>query len=172
MKLKSILYLGVILIATMAQAQTHYQEIIRYKNKNIKTIHTYNSSHVLDGETIHYYPTGFEKTVMNYTNGTVNGLIYNYYNYGTLESFGLVENDLAQGPFEYFHKNGKPKQKIVYYNNLVVAVMDCYSPKGAKLYCGVINSGNGYINIYNSKGVLMAKDIFKEGKIVERQYVD
>ncbi|WP_322969608.1 hypothetical protein [Faecalibacter sp. LW9] len=174
MKLKFNLYLGVFLITSLLQlqAQSHYQEIIRYENKKIKSVFTYNSNHQLDGETIHYYPNGLEKSVINYKNDKVDGEVMNFYSNGMTESVGTVTQDLANGQFEYFHENGKPKQKIVYYNNLVVGILDCYLPNGDKVYCGVINSGNGFINIYDRKGNVVAKDIFKEGKMVERKYVE
>lgn len=174
MKLKSFLYLGVFIITSViqVQAQYHYQEIVRYKNGKIKSILTFNANHQLEGESIQYYPNGMEKSVTYYKNGIVDGLVMNFYQNGMTESVGTVIQNLANGHFEYFHENGKPKQKILYYNNLVIGVSDCFTVRSEKVYCGVVNSGNGFINIYDRKGNLVAKDIFKEGKIIERTYIE
>lgn len=110
MKNKKYYLLLFLFISINILAQTHYQEIIRYENKRIKSILTFSNNDILDGETIHYYPNGLIKSYINYSGGKVNGLIENYYSNGNLESSGLVVNDLAENLFNYYHENGKLKQ--------------------------------------------------------------
>lgn len=167
--LQYLIYSLIVCFCMNASAQTHYQEILRYKNSSIQSILTYNNQNVLDGETVHFYPNEKIKTVINFQNGKANGLFQNYYSNGNLESTGLLVNDLAEGVFEYFYENGYPKQKITFINNLIVEIKDCYTIKKQQVYCGVVNSGNGFINIYDKKGNVIAKDIIKEGKMVKRE---
>ena len=165
-------FILLILAVHTSLAQTHYQEILRYPNKNIQSIRTFNNQEILDGETVFFYPNENIKTVLTYVNGKANGIIENYYNYGILESSGLLIDDLAEGVFEYYHENGAKKQKIYYVNNKIMGIDNCYTYRKEKVYCGVVNNGNGFINIYDKKGKLIAKDIIKNGEMLNREYIN
>jgi len=153
-------------------AQTHYQEIIRNENKKIQAIHTYNQNHILDGETAYFYPNENIKTIINFVDGKANGIIYKYHLNNILESSGLLIDDMAEGVFEYFHENGANKQKILYIKNKINTIQDCFSYKKEKVYCGAVNNGNGFINLYDKKGKLIGKDIIKNGIMVKRETVN
>ena len=174
--MKSIFNISILTIlfsvSAITHAQTHYQEIIRYKNNTIQTIYTYNNQDILDGETVHFYPNEKVKTVINFVSGKANGIVQSYYYNGNLESSGIIINDMAEGLFEYYHENGAPKHKITYLNNKIVSIKDCTNSRNSELYCGTVNNGNGFINIYDKKGKLVAKDIIKDGKMVKREAVN
>ncbi len=167
MKKYSFILLSILLHISL-NAQTHYEEIIRYKNNNVKSIITHNSNDILDGPTTHYYPNGLIKTYIEFRDGKANGIIENYYSNGSLESTGNITNDLANGLFYYYHPNQNLKQIILYQNNKIETINECYDRKNNKLYCGTIKNGNGFINIYDKKANLIARDQIENGNFVKR----
>lgn len=155
-----------VFIQSLANAQTHYEEIIRYKNGNIKSIISYNSNNIKDGQTINYYPNGNIQSYIPYMNGNINGVVENYYKNEILESTGIIVDNLLEGKFYYFHKNGKPKSIINFEKNKPKNIEKCFDKKSNILYCGPFNNGNGEIYIYDENGNLISKDHFKNGEFV------
>jgi antitoxin component YwqK of YwqJK toxin-antitoxin module len=149
-------------------AQTHYQEILRFKNNEIQAVITYNANDILDGESIYYYPNGYVKSYINYIEGKANGTIENYHQNGELEAIGLIVDDKAEGIHEYYHSNGVLKQLILYKNNRIIDINKCTDKKNNKLYCGKVKNGNGFINIYDEKGNLIARDQIENGLFTNR----
>jgi len=167
--MKNIIFLLISFLPNSSlKAQGHYEEIIRFDNNDIKSIITYNSNDVLDGPTTHYHPNGLVKTYIEFIDGKANGFIQNYYPSGTLESTGVVNNDMADGLFYYYHPNQNLKQIILYNQNKIVDIDYCFDQKKNKLYCGKIYNGNGFINVYDKKGKLIARDQIENGIMIKR----
>lgn len=152
--------------------QTHFEEIIRYNNGTIKSIITYNANDIKDGPTYNYYSNGNLQSYIPYENGQINGVVENYYKDETLESTGMVINNLATGKFEYYHSNGRPKSTLNYVAGRPQQILGCKDRKGNILYCGPFNKGNGEIYIYEENGTLIAKDHFKNGELIKREIIN
>ena len=161
-----------LLFSFPTKAQTHYEEILRFENSRIKSIITYNSQNIKDGETVNYYPNGIIQSIIPYTNGKVNGIVESFYPNGLTESLGMIINNLQEGVFKYFHSNGRPKSKIVFSNGKPNLVSNCYDKKKNILYCGPFNMGNGEIYIYSENGDLIQKDHFKNGELIKSETVN
>lgn len=171
MKKYSFILISILLYISL-NAQTHYQEILRFKNNDVKAVVTYNANDVLDGESIYYYPNGYVKLYINYIEGKANGMVENYHSNGNIEHIGLVQDDKAEGIHEYYHPNGVLKQLILYSNNRIIDIDKCANKKNTKLYCGKINNGNGFINVYDEKGNLIARDQIEDGLFTNRIILD
>lgn len=169
--LKNVGLFLLLFISPNTFGQGFYEEIIRYKDKSIKSIITYNENDIKDGPTTHYYLNGNVKNYIPYSNGKINGVIENYYDDGILESTGLVLNDIAVGTFEFYHHNGRLKSIIFYNQGKLTSISSCKDKNGNLLYCGPFNNGNGEIYIYDEKGVLIAKDHFKNGEFIKREII-
>lgn len=167
MKKYIFIFIGILLNFSL-NAQTHYQEILRFKNNEIQATITYNAADILDGESIYYFPNGYVKSYINYIEGKANGTIENYYSNGNIEHIGLVVDDKAEGIHEYYYPNGILKQLILYNKNRIITVDKCADKKNNKLYCGKINNGNGFINVYDEKGNLIARDQIEDGLFTNR----
>ncbi|QTV05158.1 toxin-antitoxin system YwqK family antitoxin [Faecalibacter bovis] len=161
-----------ILIGNIVKAQTHYEEVLRFNNGRIKSIVTYNAQNIKDGETINYHLDGAVQSIVPYINGAINGIIETYHPNTRLESKGMMVNDLQEGVFEYFYKNGNPKARILYINGKPNKIANCYDRKGNILYCGPFNMGNGEIYIYTEEGKLFQKDYFKNGELIKSETVN
>lgn len=155
------------LISTQLNAQGHYQEILRFKNDQIQAIITYNAADILDGVAVYYHPNGLERSILNYVNGKANGTIEDYYPNGNLERIGFLFDDKAEGVFEYYYPNEQRKYLILYRDNKIVDIEQCFDQRNNKLYCGKLKDGNGFINNYNTKGILIGRDVIANGVLVE-----
>ena len=169
---KILSFLLLLFISQSIFAQGFYEEILRYNNGRIKSIITYNTQNIKDGETINYYPNGITQSIIPYINGEVNGIIESYHTNQKLESKGMIINNLQQGVFEYFYKNGNPKARILYVDGKPNKIANCYDKKKEILYCGPFNMGNGEIYIYSEDGILIQKDHFKNGDLIKSEVVN
>lgn len=153
-------------------AQTHYEEIIRFNNGRIKSVISYNTNDVKDGNTIIYYPNSAIQSVVPFVNGKIQGIVVNYYENGNVESMGNVIDDMPEGSFIYYHRNGRQKAIFQFVNGKIMQVSGCFDRKKNPLYCGPFNSGNGEIYIHNDEGILIAKDNFKNGDYIKTESVN
>lgn len=169
MKLHLLAILLILGIKTFAQS--HYEEVIRFNNGKIKSIITYNSNNIKDGNTVNYHPNTTIQSVIPFVNGKIQGIVFNYYENGNVESMGNVVNDQPQGTFIYYHRNATQKAIFEFLNGKIIQVNGCFDRKKNPLYCGPFNNGNGEIYIYNEDGKLIAKDYFKNGDFIKSEKV-
>jgi len=68
----------------------------------------------LDGKSIEYYPTGLKRNEISFVEGIKNGVAQFYDQDGNLSMQGFYKDDLSDGDWKVFEKDGRIKYQIKY----------------------------------------------------------
>ena len=110
-----------------------------------------------------WYANAQPKWAEYYDNGEKNGGDTSYYETGKIESiFHYLDNE-KHGSAIYYHRNGMVWTQREYVKGKLDDVIFMKNKTGRPLEVGTFSDGNGWLNIYNDDGILIAKDKYHRG---------
>jgi len=123
---------------------------------------------------IRYPPTNNFKEVLNFSiSPNIYGLVHGTINDKTggfaaiVPAKRIIETiDLApsfNGKYTFYYPNSKIWSERIYKNGIAWEVISNFNPEGKQQDKGTLKGGNGYLNIYNEKGILKWKYYYKNG---------
>ncbi|MFN8396816.1 MAG: toxin-antitoxin system YwqK family antitoxin [Bacteroidia bacterium] len=90
-----------------------------------------------------------------------------YYEDGKLEAVMPYDADQLHGVLKVFHRNGQPWTERVYEQGRLMDVAYIQSKEGRPLEIGTFHHGEGWVNLYNDKGLLTARERYRDGLLVK-----
>lgn len=90
-----------------------------------------------------------------------------YYEDGKLEAVMPYEADQLHGRLQVFHRNGQPWTERIYEQGKLRDVAFIQSKEGRPLEIGSFSRGNGWVRIYNDKGLLTARERYRDGELIK-----
>ncbi len=91
------------------------------------------------------------------------GFLSEYTGDGKIYRKCFMKNNKIDGDFYGYHKNGKLKFHVMYYDNKLWNVIEYYDENANSLDFGNFKDGNGILKCYFPNGKISAKGMYKNG---------
>lgn len=120
----------------------------------------------LDGRYLAWYSNGQIHRVEHWAMDQKVGQDSLYYEDGRLEGVMPYDADQLHGVLKVFHRNGQPWTERVYERGRLLEVAFIQSKEGRPLEIGSFHRGDGWVHIYNDKGLLTARERYRDGIMI------
>jgi len=127
-----------------------------------------------DGLWIEWYENGQKKSLVNYSDGKLNGDSLSWYDDGREAYTGSFKNDKKDGIHTAWYKNRQTRSLATFHNGIQFGNYNEWFENGQKKVEGFYKNGNldGKFTTWNQNGMKLSEVIYADGKIegISRNY--
>lgn len=139
-----------------------------YEDGQLKSEELYHRKGIVDWK--YYYPNGQLKILEQHKDGFSTNQVGTWIYYrpdGIIAKVIAYLDERDNKIVKFYHKNGTLYRENTMHYSRIENLIFCYDDKGNTLNKGTLKDGNGTVNEYNAKGILMNIATYKDGALLD-----